>query len=114
MPDTTTIAIDANDRRSLASRSTRARAARCSRAIANPTPLAAAADLTRRQAAELARISARHGHTTWHRRADGSLLVCVRGDWPTACDALLLLVMRADGTIAFAARPAPYGPPQDP
>lgn len=70
-----------------------------------PTPAPTTAGMTRRQAAELARIRERHGRTIVHRRADGTLAVGVLGRRALACEAPLLLVMRPDGTIAARVRP---------
>jgi hypothetical protein len=71
----------------------------------DPTPPDCADGLTCRQAAELERIQAHRGRTTWRLRRDGSLLVVVLGDRPLACDPPLYLVMRTDGSIAAAVRP---------
>ena len=67
------------------------------------TPVRPVEGLSSRQAAEITRISARHGHTTWRLRADKTVLLAIHGDDPTASDQPTYLVLLIDGTIV---RPA--------
>lgn len=68
----------------------------------SPRPPVAALGLSSRQAAEISRIHARCGRTTWAARDDGNVLVVVHGDHPQSADTPVYLVMRADGSIVRA------------
>lgn len=72
-----------------------------------PTPPPTAAGLTGRQAGELARITDRHGRSTWRRRTDGSVLLAVLGDDPMPGEQPTYLILRSDGTIARPSTPRP-------
>ena len=68
----------------------------------SPRPPVAALGLSSRQAAEISRIHARCGRTTWAARDDGNVLVVVHGDHPQSADTPVYLVMRVDGSIVRA------------
>lgn len=73
-----------------------------------PTPPPTARGLTARQAGELARITDRHGASTWRRRPDGTVLIAVVGDDPMPGEEPTFLILRSDGTIARPGRPWPH------
>ncbi len=74
----------------------------------SPTPPLAAPGLTARQAGELARITDRHGASTWRRRPDGTVLLAVVGDDPMPGEQPTFLILRSDGTLARPGRPRPH------
>jgi hypothetical protein len=55
--------------------------------------------LTARQSGELERIATRYGALRWRLRDDGTVSVAVLGDQPDPDDEVMLMLIRADGTL---------------
>jgi hypothetical protein len=72
----------------------------CLRRYATPPAPPLRCGLTARQSGELERIAARYGALVWRLRHDATIAVAVLGDHPEPRDEVLLMVMRADGTLA--------------
>jgi len=82
----------------------------CLRRYATPPAPPLRCGLTARQSGELERIAARYGALVWRLRDDGTVAVAVLGDHPDPCGEVLLMLMRADGTLPFLSH---WTPPRD-
>jgi hypothetical protein len=82
----------------------------CLRRYASPPAPPLRCGLTARQSGELGRIAARYGALRWQLRDDGTVAVAVLGDHPEPRDEVLLMLMRADGTLVGLGH---WTPPDD-
>lgn len=73
----------------------------CMRRYNRPPPPPHGSGLTPRQSGELARIGEKYGALRWRLRDDGTVAVAVFGDRPQRGEEVLLMVMRADGTLQY-------------
>jgi hypothetical protein len=82
----------------------------CLRRYATPPAPPLRRGLTARQSGELERIAARNGALRWRLRDDATVAVAVLGDHPDPSDEVLLMLMRADGTLLYLSH---WTPPRD-
>lgn len=80
------------------------------RRYATPPAPPVRSGLTARQSGELERIAGRYGALVWRLRDDGTVAVAVLGDHPEPNEEVLLMLMRADGTLLWLCH---WAPPRD-